>query len=154
MENITWETPNAYLRRRVRELNERVSRITEEKDAALRKCAAMESSFNEMAQGFSELKAQLADEMFPPAPMPELSEPDGKIIVSEPPYNSFDYDVVASMRIGAHRTTVLRRLVKRCLATRRINRNTFHDESSPPDYSDHTRRPPPDVIAGLGLFRN
>lgn len=143
MENNTYETPNAFLCRKIRELNATLSRLKEEKDAIDEQYAALQSSCYVIAQAYSELKAKLADEIIPLLPEAEIVEADEEITITEPLFTNFDGDVVAIQQNATHRTNARNTSAKHCRTINHTTYNHFPNESPPKAPCELTRRPPP-----------
>lgn len=143
MENNTCETPDAFLRRKIRELNATLSRLKEEKYAIDEQYAALQSSCYVIAQAYSELKAILADEIIPLTPETEIVEVDEEITITEPLFTKFDVEIILIQQNAFHHTNVCNAATKHCRTVTDITYNHSSNESPPKAPCELTRRPPP-----------
>lgn len=143
MENNTCETPDAFLCRKIRELNATLNRLKEEKDAIDEQYAALQSSCYVVAQAYSELKAILAYEIIPLTPESEIVEVDEEITITEPQFANFHGDIIVIQQNATHRTNAHSTSARHCRTINHITYNHSSNESPPKDPCELTRRPPP-----------
>ncbi len=143
MENNTCETPDAFLCRKIMELNATINRLKEEKDAIDEQYAALQSSCYVIAQAYSELKAILADEIIPLTSDTDYVQEDEEITITEPQFANFYGDIIVLQQNSFHRTNARNTSARH---SRTINHTTYNyssNESPPKAPCELTRRPPP-----------
>lgn len=143
MENNTCETPDAFLRRKIRELNATLSRLKEEKDAIDEQYAALQSSCYVIAQAYSELKAILADEIIPLTSDTDYVQEDEEITITEPQFANFHGDIIVIQQNSFHRTNAHSTYARHSRTINHTTYNHYSNESPPQAPCELTRRPPP-----------